>query len=196
LILAGTCLALPVRADAVQALRDFGREVKTARGTFTQTVTSPDGRRKSSSGSFEFWRPDRFRFTYTRPFEQSIVADGQKVWIHDPELKQATSRRMPQALGATPAALLAGGAIERDFTLTAEPSRDGLDWVLATPRQADGAVRSLRAGFRGRELAALEVVDGFGQRSLLRFADLRTNAPPSPDAFRFVPPAGTDVLEQ
>ena len=194
--LLAACLALPARADAVQSLRDFVREVKTARGAFTQTVTSPDGRRKVSSGTFEFARPDRFRFTYTRPFEQSIVADGQKVWIHDPDLRQATSRRQTQALGATPAALLAGAALERDFTLSAEPARDGLDWVLATPRQPDGTVRSLRAGFRGRDLVALEVQDAFGQRSLLQLADVRTQVVLAPDAFRFLPPPGTDVLEQ
>lgn len=192
----GWCAALPARADAVQALREFTREVKSARGAFSQTVTSPDGRRKVSSGTFEFARPDRFRFTYLRPYEQTLVADGQKVWLHDPDLRQATSRRMSQALGATPAALLAGAAIERDFTLAAEPTRDGLEWVLATPRQPEATVRSLRAGFRGRELVALEVLDAFGQRSLLQFTEVRVNAPTSPEAFRFVSPPGTDVLEQ
>ena len=97
------------RADALAALQAFVRDANTGQASFTQTVTSPDGKKtKTSSGSFEFARPNRFRFAYTKPFEQLIVADGQKVWIYDPDLNQASSRKLSQALGATPAALLAG----------------------------------------------------------------------------------------
>lgn len=185
------------RADSVDLLRAFAREVRSARAEFTQTVTSPDGaRRKVSSGHFEFARPDRFRFVYTRPFEQTIVSDGRKVWLHDIELNQVAVRPVAQALGATPASLLAGGAIERDFELAAAPARDGLDWVLATPRQAEGSIRQLQVGFRGKELAALEIVDAFGQRSLLQFRQLVVNGKVADDAFRFVVPAGAEVIEQ
>src|ERR1700704_3701669 len=96
-------------ADLVDLLKDFIRDVKTGRAQFTQTVTSPDGtKKKSSNGSFEFARPNRFKFVYAKPFEQTIVADGQKVWIFDADLNQASSRKFSSALGATPAALLAG----------------------------------------------------------------------------------------
>ncbi|WP_394341020.1 MULTISPECIES: outer membrane lipoprotein chaperone LolA [Roseateles] len=190
-------LASVARADAVSALRDFAREVKSASAQFKQTVNSPDGKRsKSSQGSFEFQRPNQFRFAYSKPFEQLIVGDGQKVWIFDPDLNQASSRRMNQALGATPAALLAGGNLERDFTLKALPSEGGLDWVQALPRQADGGFQSLKIGFKGRDLAALEIVDGFGQRSRLDFSGLAVNASLPADRFRFVLPAGADLVEQ
>jgi outer membrane lipoprotein carrier protein len=193
-LLLGSALA---HADAVWTLRDFVRDVKSGRAEFTQTVTSPDGaRKKTSGGSFEFSRPNRFRFAYTKPFEQLIVADGVKVWIHDPDLNQASSRRIAQALGATPAALLAGGDIEQDFVLTAQAAADGLEWVQATPRQRDGAIQSLRVGFRGKDLAALEITDSFGQRSLLQFSGFLANAPLGPDRFRFTPPPGADVIEQ
>lgn len=188
---------VPVWADAVQTLKDFSREVKSGRADFTQTVTSPDGKRKkTSSGSFEFQRPNQFRFAYTKPFEQLIVADGKKVWIYDPDLQQASSRRVDQALGATPAALLAGGNLERDFALKALADEQGLSWVLATPRQADSMLQSLRIGFKGRELAALEVVDGFGQRSLLQFSAVAANASIASERFRFTLPPGTDLVEQ
>eukprot|EP01137_Pigoraptor_chileana_P014585 Opistho-2@69389 len=97
LLLAGLLLVTGhARADAVDALKDFVREVKTGRANFSQTVTAPDGKRsKTSSGSFEFQRPNQFRFAYTKPFEQLIVGDGQKVWIFDPDLNQASSRKMP-----------------------------------------------------------------------------------------------------
>ena len=185
----------PARADAVEALREFVRDAKTGRAGFSQTVSSPDGvKKKSSSGSFEFARPDRFRFEYRKPFEQTIVADGRKVWLYDVDLNQVTVRDMAQALGATPAALLAGGVPDKDFVLSAAPAADGLDWVLATPRTKDGPVQSLRIGFRGKALAALELVDPFGQRSLLRFEGLATNVPLADERFRFEPPAGADVI--
>ncbi|MFO1272464.1 MAG: outer membrane lipoprotein chaperone LolA [Rubrivivax sp.] len=194
---AALLFAAAAHADAVDTLRDFVREVKTGRATFTQTVTSPDGaRKKTSSGSFEFARPDRFRFVYTKPFEQTIVADGQKVWTYDPDLNQASSRALSKAIGATPAALLAGGSLEEEFTLAAQPSAGGLDWALATPKAKDGPFQSMRVGFKGKVLAAVEIVDGFGQRSLLQFSDFAANAALAADAFRFVPPKGADLLEQ
>lgn len=198
---------LPARADGVEALRAFVREANSGRAAFTQTVTSPDGvRRRVSSGTLEFQRPGRFRFQYAKPFEQLIVADGTKVWLYDPDLNQATSRPLAQALGATPAAILAGGSLERDFTLTAQADQGGLEWVLAVPRGRarpdapvegrDALVQALRVGFRGRELAVLELQDSFGQRSRLELRELTLNAPPTPGAFRFTPPAGADVIEQ
>jgi len=187
------------RADGVDALREFVRDAKTGRATFTQVVTSPDGaKKKTSSGNFEFARPNRFRFAYTKPFEQLIVGDGQKVWLYDADLQQASVRPMDKALGATPAALLAGASLDKDFELQALPSAVGLDWVQATPREKDDSanLQSLRVGFKGKTLAAIELVDGFGQRSLLTFSDLATNQPMTGDPFRFVPPKGVEVLSQ
>jgi outer membrane lipoprotein carrier protein len=189
--------AFAARADAVGALRDFIRDVKTGQASFSQSVTSPDGARtKVSSGTFEFSRPNRFRFTYTKPFEQVIVADGQKVWIFDADLNQVSSRKLAAALGGTPAALLAGGSLEKDFGLAAQPDKDGLSWVLATPRIADSAFQSVRVGFRGQTLAAVEIIDSFGQRSTLKFGAFTANPVLSPERFRFSIPAGADVIEQ
>ena len=177
LLLSLTLLVASVaHADAVDALLDFAKDVKSGKANFTQTVTSPDGKRKKvSSGSFEFERPNRFRFAYAKPFEQTIVADGQKVWIYDADLNQASSRKLADALGATPAALLAGTNLERDFTLKAQPTDAGLDWVQAVPKQAESTIQSLKLGFKGKELAAMEIVDGFGQRSRLDFSVVQAN---------------------
>ncbi|MEJ6000491.1 outer membrane lipoprotein chaperone LolA [Paucibacter soli] len=193
LLLAG----LAARADAIAALNEFASAAKSGRAVFTQTVLSPDGKRKkSSSGTFEFQRPNQFRFAYLKPFEQLIVGDGQKVWLFDPDLNQASSRRMSQALGATPAALLAGGQIGRDFEFKLLPNERGLEWVQALPRQSDGSIQALKLGFRGKELAALELVDGFGQRSQLEFSELQLNVKLAAERFRFVLPAGADLVEQ
>ncbi|HJV62516.1 MAG TPA: outer membrane lipoprotein chaperone LolA [Albitalea sp.] len=189
--------SLAAHADAVGTLKDFVANVKTGHATFTQTVTSPDGaKKKTSSGSFDFSRPNRFRFTYAKPFEQVIVADGQKVWIYDADLNQVSSRKFSQALGATPAALLAGGSLEKDFDLSALPPKDGLEWAQATPKAKDGAFQWVRIGFKGPELSAVEITDSFGQRSLLQFTQLVANAPVSPQLFKFTVPPGADVIEQ
>lgn len=196
-IAAALLAATAAQADAVDTLRAFVRDVKTGQATFTQTVTSADGKRKkTSSGEFEFARPDRFRFAYSKPFEQLIVADGQKVWMFDPELNQASSRKLAAAIGATPAALLAGSSLDADFKLSAEPSIAGLDWALATPKAKDGAFQQMRVGFRGKDLAVVEITDSFGQRSRLEFGRFNGNAPVADTRFRFVPPAGADVIEQ
>lgn len=189
--------AMAARADAVDTLREFVRDVKSGKAAFSQVVTSPDGKKKkTSSGDFEFQRPNRFRFAYMKPFEQAIVADGQKVWIYDNDLNQASSRKMSDAIGATPAALLAGGSLEKDFSLKAQADRDGLSWVQALPKAKDGQFQSIQIGFRGKQLAAVEIVDSFGQRSALAFSDLQANVTIDPERFRFTPPPGADVLEQ
>lgn len=184
-------------ADGVESLRGFVNEVKAGRAQFSQTVTSSDGiKKKNSSGYFEFARPNRFRFVYSKPFEQLIVADGNKVWMYDPDLNQVSSRSLNDALGATPAALLAGGALEKDFELAALPTKGGLIWVKATPKAKDSSFQFLSVGFRGRELAALEIVDSFGQRSVLLFSDWSPSVVWPAEHFQFVIPPGADVLSQ
>ena len=129
------------QADALKALQDFVRTTRSGSADFTQVVTPADGTRaKTSSGRFEFARPDRFRFDYVKPYPQVIVSDGRTLWMHDPDLNQVTVRRVDKALGATPAALLAGEDLARDFTLAAQPDRDGLAWVQAVPRARDSTL--------------------------------------------------------
>lgn len=192
--------AAPATASAegaVDALRSFVRDAKAGRASFVQTVHAPNSSKtRVSSGQFEFSRPNRFRFNYLKPYPQAIVGDGEKVWFHDPDLNQVTVRKLGDALSSTPAALLAGQAIERDFELQAQPDRDGLSWVLATPRQRDGTIVSLKVGFRGRSLAALEIADSFGQRSVLQFTDLQIEPSLPAERFRFAVPAGADVSAQ
>ncbi|MBK6470132.1 MAG: outer membrane lipoprotein chaperone LolA [Betaproteobacteria bacterium] len=196
-LLASAMAPAVAQADAVDTLRAFVREVKTGRADFTQVVTSADGaRKKTSSGQFEFQRPNRFRFAYTKPFEQLIVADGSKVWIFDADLNQASSRRAAQALGSTPAALLAGSSLDDEFVLSPLPARDGLEWALATPKAKDGPFQALRVGFKGKALTSVEITDSFGQLSVLAFSRFEGNIAVDNERFRFTPPAGADIIEQ
>lgn len=200
------------QADGVDTLRSFVKDVNSGRGSFTQVVTSPDGKRvRKSSGSLEFQRPNKFRFTYQTPAEQVIVGDGQKVWMWDADLNQVTVRPMTQAMGSTPAALLAGGSLEKDFVLknvaasssnAAAATSAGsqlsstIEWVEALPRNKDGQFQSVRVGFRGPNLAALEILDSFGQRSRLDFAQFEGKVTLPAARFQFTPPTGADVLNQ
>jgi outer membrane lipoprotein carrier protein len=186
-------------------LESFLRVTQSGRAEFTQLVTSPAkdgvaGRAKSSGGSFEFARPNRFRFTYRKPFEQTIVADGQTLWLHDVDLNQVTARKQAQALGSTPAALIASSGdlrtLQNDFALADAPDRDGLQWVLAIPKARDGQLQSVRVGFRGKELAVLEMLDSFGQRSVLTFSAFQSNLALDAASFQFKPPAGADLIRQ
>jgi outer membrane lipoprotein carrier protein len=190
--LAGTS----AHATATDELRDFVKTVKSGRSTFTQTVTAPNGKQKVSNGSFEFARPNRFRFVYEKPYAQTVVGDGSKVWIYDPDLNQASSRKTGDALANTPAALIVSNDIDKVFTLADQPSKDGVDWVLATPKQAEGTVRALRIGFKGHALAQLQIDDSFGQKSMIVFNGFEPNAKLAADTFVFVPPKGSDVSEQ
>lgn len=178
---------------------------QTGKADFTQTVTSPpkDGqapRTKTSSGSFEFQRPNRFKFAYRKPFEQTIVADGQTLWLYDVDLNQVTQRSQSQALGTTPAALLASApdlsALKAEFVLENAPDQDGLQWVQATPKTKDGQLKSVRVGFAGEQLAALDILDSFGQRSVIRFTGMQANPALPAGSFQFKPPAGADVVKQ
>jgi outer membrane lipoprotein carrier protein len=200
-LLAG-CLAA-AHASALDALENFVKTTRTGRADFTQVVTSParEGqtpKTKKSSGTFEFARPNRFRFDYKKPFEQTIVADGHTLWLYDADLKQVTARKQAAVLGSTPAALIASApdlaSLRRDFTLEAVGDKDGLQWVQATPKDKEGQLRSMKVGFRGDQLAALEILDGFGQRSVLTFDKMEVNAGVGPEVFNFKPPQGADVV--
>lgn len=187
----------------MESLESFVKSVKTGRADFTQVVTPPsrDGqapRIKTSTGTFEFSRPGQFKFVYKKPFEQTIVADGQTLWLHDVDLNQVTARKQAQALHSTPAALIASAsdlkALQADFTLTAEPEQDGIEWVSATPKSKDNQVQSVRIGFRTGALAVLEILDSFGQKSRMSFSAFAANAPVDAATFQFKPPAGADVV--
>ncbi len=208
--LLGTLACTPLAfAGAMESLDSFIHQAQSGRAQFTQVVTAParegqTARSKTSSGTFEFSRPGKFRFSYKKPFEQTIVADGQTLWLFDADLNQVTSRKQAPALGTTPAALIASApdlrALQADFVLQAAADKDGLQWIEATPKTKEGQLQSVRVGLRARqpvpELAALEILDSFGQRSLLSFAQIEINPKLASDTFVFKPPAGAELLRQ
>jgi outer membrane lipoprotein carrier protein len=198
--------ASAAQADGLSALEIFLRQTQQGQTPFTQTVTAPrkDGepapRARVSRGSFEFQRPDRFRFVYTHPFEQTIVADGQSLWFYDVDLNQVTVSAQQAVLAQTPAALIAASpdlrALREAFDLRNGPNADGLVWVVATPRQREGTLQSIQLGFHQGQLVVLDILDSFGQRSVMQFEAMDTQVRFAPGHFRFDPPAGADVIRQ
>ncbi len=196
-------------ASGLGSLGVFLKTVTSGRADFTQVVTSParEGqtqRVKTSTGQFVFARPLRFRFDYQKPFAQTIVADGQSLWLYDADLNQVTVRPQSQALAATPAALIAlapdVATLRSDFVLADAPDRDGLEWVMATPRANDSQIQSVQMGFltsgEATTLKRLQIEDSFGQRSVLSFEAIVVNTTLPAGVFVFKAPPGADVIRQ
>jgi outer membrane lipoprotein carrier protein len=195
-----TLLAFPgvAAAAALEQLRGFVTDTRSARGDFTQELVRANGRAgETTRGTFAFSRPGKFRWEVQRPYEQLIVADGERLHFYDVDLRQVTVRRLGDALAATPAALLFGGGADLDasFTLSEMGERDGVAWLDALPKSRDAGFERIQLGFRGGVPVAMEVRDAFGQVTKFTFRDVQVNKPIEPGLFRFTPPKGVDVVQ-
>jgi outer membrane lipoprotein carrier protein len=204
----GLCLVFGAQADSLDSLAQFLKQTRSMRADFVQVVAAPakEGRPskpKTSSGSFAFVRPSVFRFDYNKPFVQNIVADGKNLWLYDFDLNQVTVRSQAQALGSTPASLIASASdlatLGKEFELLAAPSEAGVDWVVAKPKMKDSSLQQVRIGLRQEDghmvLAHLDIVDAFGTRSQMRFDKVQVNPSQlTASQFNFVPPKGADVV--
>jgi outer membrane lipoprotein carrier protein len=198
-------------ATGLESLENFVKSSRSGKSDFTQTVTSPARatdasgaasapRVKTSSGSFEFQRPGKFKFQYKKPFEQLILADGTNLWIYDADLNQATQRKQSTAFANTPAALIASAsdlsALRAEFNLENAPDKEGLSWVQARPKSGDSSLQIVRIGFKGDALQQLDITDSFGQRSVIIFTAMQINLPLAADTFKLNLPAKAELLRQ
>jgi outer membrane lipoprotein carrier protein len=184
-------------AGSIEWLKSFMEGAKTARAQFSQTVLDRNAKvTNESSGTMQFARPGKFRWEYTKPYPQLIVGDGQKLWIWDSDLNQVTVKKLGDALGSTPAALLAGNnEIEKSFTLIDAGSRDGIEWLQALPKDKESTFENIRLGFdEAGGLQIMELLDNFGQKTIIRFAKLEKNLKLGAELFKFKPPKGADVI--
>lgn len=196
LVMALAFFASVANAAGIAELQAFVGGTKSATATFAQETRDKSGRLvQKSTGTFAFARPGRFRWTYDKPLDQLIVGDGERVWVYDRDLNQVIVRRMSQALGSTPAALLAGDdALEKNFTLVDGGGADDLAWVDATPRSPESGFTAVRIGFRDHLPQAMVLTDAFGQTTRLTFYHIERNPRLDPGLFRFAPPKGADVI--
>jgi chaperone LolA len=190
-------LPFSAQAGAIEKLKTFISATHSAQANFTQVVLEQNGKRmQSASGVMQFQRPGRFRWTYQQPYEQIIVGDGAKFWLYDKDLNQVTVRKLDAALGSSPAALLAGSnEIERGFILKESGSREGLEWLQATPKSQESSFSAVYMGFDAQAaLVAMELNDAFGHKTVLRFSAMQRNPKLSATQFQFTPPPGADVI--
>jgi outer membrane lipoprotein carrier protein len=189
--------AILAHANALDDLHNFAAQTKTAKGTFTQRIVSRTQKASQpTSGDFIFARPGRFRWSYTKPYEQLLVADGEKLSIYDKDLNQVTVRKLGDALGNTPAAILFGSSdLDQSFDLKDAGTRNGIAWLEASPKSRDTTFEKISIGFRNGELAAMELRDALGQVTMLDFSNVERNPKVDATTFAFTPPKGADVLQ-
>lgn len=194
-------LSLTAYAGAVEEFRSFTSNTRSARGEFSQRVVKQEGGgakvSSPATGTFQFSRPGKFIWTYRKPYEQVLQADGEKLYIFDRDLNQVTVRKLGGALGSSPAAILFGSNdLEKNFVLKEGTVKEGIAWLQATPKARDTTFEQIGIGMRDGVPAAMELRDTFGQVTLLSFTKFEKN-PAIPDPqYRFVVPKGADVFEQ
>jgi outer membrane lipoprotein carrier protein len=183
-------------ASSLERFSEFINGTLTAQGEFEQKIFDSNHKLlQESRGSLAFSRPGKFRWSYAKPYPQLIVGDGSRVWIYDEDLNQVTTRKLDAALGSTPAALLAGNnEAMRAFALSDQGVKGGLEWLEARPRSKDGGFETIRMGFNASGLEAMELIDSFGQMTVLKFKALQRNPGLDQRLFRFSPPKGADVI--
>jgi outer membrane lipoprotein carrier protein len=187
------------QASALEQFKSFVSGTKSARGEFTQRqVKKADSTKVSapSLGTFVFARPGKFIWTYSKPYEQLLQADGDQLYIYDKDLNQVTIKKLGDALGSSPAAILFGSNdLEKNFTLSEAGTRDGLEWLNATPKAKDTSFELISIGLRNGTPEAMELKDAFGQTSLLAFQKFEKNPNLPAQHFKFAIPKGADVVK-
>jgi outer membrane lipoprotein carrier protein len=192
--------ALPAGAYAATAqeqLHAFVSNVTAATGSFIQATTGAQQSqpRPAQSGTFSFQRPGKFKWAVQKPYEQLIVSDGKQVYQYDPDLSQVTVRKVDQAIGTSPAAILFGsGSLEQSFDVSALPARDGLEWLRAKPRNTDAGFSRVDIGFKDNQPARIELLDAFGQTTRVDLSNIVPNPKVNAQDFQFTPPKGVDVV--
>jgi outer membrane lipoprotein carrier protein len=189
-------LPLLAQANPVDRLKAFYQTTPSMKAEFKQTVLDRKGQKvQEVTGFMQLLRPGKFRWDYKKPYVQLIIGDGEKIWLFDPELNQVTVRTLEKMLGSSPAALLAGSTeVEKAFELKDAGRQDELEWVEATPREKDGSFEFVLLGFRGDQLAEMELHDSFGQTTVIEFLRIERNPKLNPRSFKFVVPPGADVV--
>jgi len=196
LLLAASAAAVPAAASSPARFAEFLRATQSGRAEFEQKIFDANKKLvQESRGTFLFQRPGKFRWTYVKPYAQLIVGDGTRIWIYDEDLNQVTVRKLDQALGSTPAALLSGNNdVVKAFKLTDRGTRDGIEWLEAAPRDTESNFDSVRLGFGFSGLEVMELHDSFGQTTILKFTTFQRNPALEASSFRFTPPKGADVI--
>ncbi len=186
-------------ADGISQFKSFVGSTRTARGEFTQLLIqakdNAQQRAKPATGNFMFARPGRFIWSYQKPYQQLLQADGEKLYIWDKDLAQVTVKKLGDAISASPAAVLFGSNdVEQNFSLKDGGSREGLEWLELSPKGADKSFQTISIGFAQGLPQQMLLRDAFGQVSQLKFTRFEKNPALPANQFTFQMPQGVDVL--
>ncbi|MBY0573876.1 MAG: outer membrane lipoprotein chaperone LolA [Undibacterium sp.] len=190
-----------VQASAIEQFKTFVANARTAKGDFTQQqvkiVNGVVKLGKTSSGQFKFARPGKFIWTYSKPYEQVLQADGDKLYMYDKDLNQVTIKALGTALASSPAAILFGSVdLEKNFVLKDGQLKQGVEWLEAIPKAKDSQFETIRIGMKDGLPVGMELKDSFGQISTLSMINFEKNPSFGADQFKFVVPQGADVFRQ
>ena len=183
-------------AGARDDLNAFTKGLKGLDGQFSQQVFDARGKQKErASGRVAVSAPRLFRWEYTKPYPQLIVADGKTVWVYEPDLQQASKRAQGVEEANSPLAILLDPSkLDRDFVVKEAGTRDGLEWLQLTPKQAEAGFKTAKLGFGNGGLAQMEYVDALGQRTKIAFTGWTRNPAFAKGTFVYVPAKGVDVI--
>src|SRR5471032_3010762 len=196
MLLAALCSAATAYASPATQVEKYLNGLASWTADFEQTIDDGHGNvLRSAAGRLYLQRPGKFRWDYSQPSEQLVLADGKQIWFYDKDLAQANVRDMDSSLGNTPAMLLSGGgSLSSQFDVTALPPADGLEWYQLIPKHSDTDFQLVRIGFHNGDLASMFLADKLNQVTQLTFSNSKRNAKFAPDLFTFVPPPGVDVI--
>lgn len=177
-------------------VHEFLTNIKTLEGRFDQSLIDADGVIvETNSGTLEIQRPTRFRWSYTEPYEQWLIADGTNIWSYDLDLEQVTVKAQAEALANTPALLLGGSsdALEQ-FDFAGTTIETVTTWVRLDPKNKDSGFNRVELGFIENELRRMVFFDNLEQTTLVALHDVKVNEPIDSTRFEFVVPDDVDLV--
>ena len=184
-------------AGGKDRLQAFLSGVESLQARFDQSVfDTSQGQTRQLEGVFYLQRPGKFRWDYTEPKGQIVLADGKTVWLVEEDLKQAYQKPQSDALRGTPALLLTEQLKLEDHFQIADlgPSQD-LEWVELVPRDPESQFTRILLAFKDNELRRMELADKFAQVTRFGFSDIKRNPRLDPKLFVYTPPRGTQLFE-
>lgn len=198
-----SALALgPVAAFAgeqdVQRLTQLLEKSQTIEANFSQLTLDAGGTSlQETSGKMTVKRPGLFYWHTDAPQEQVVVSDGSHVTLWDPDLEQATIKKLDVRLNQTPALLLSGDVskISQSFDITSKQQGDVMDFTLK-PKTKDTLFDSLRVSFRKGLINDMQLIDSVGQRTNILFNGVKANQAVADSRFKFDIPKGADVIKE
>jgi outer membrane lipoprotein carrier protein len=174
----------------------FAQNLHSLTGQFSQTLIDINGQgSKTSAGTLALQAPRQFRWETLTPYKQTIVADGSRVWMYDPELDQVTVRIQSAEEAHSPLTVLTDvSQLDRNFKVAERGERDGLQWLRLTSTAKDPQFDYADLGFDANGLARMSFRDQLGSTTDIRFSNWQRNVAIPPATFNFVPPPGADVI--